>query len=191
LKFAVVHHTAGGNSYGPGDSVAIIRGIYAYHVNTLGYCDVAYNFFIDKYGQIFEGRRGGIDQPIIGGHSGGFNTSSSGVAILGTYSSANVPSGAWNALVQLLRWKLSISKVDPAAGFVTVVASSPCNCMRWPAGTPVWFPSAIVGHRDLDFTECPGGAFWSNFGSLRSQVQDGIVFPTTTTSSTTTTTTAP
>ena len=171
LKFAVVHHTAGSNNYGPGSSVSIIRGIYAYHVNTLGYCDVAYNFFIDKYGQIFEGRRGGIDRPIIGGHAGGFNTSSTGVAVLGTYSSANVPAGTWDALVVLLRWKLSISNVDPAQGFTTVVASSPCNCMRWPATTEVSFPNAIVGHRDLDFTECPGGAFWSNFGSLRSQVQ--------------------
>ena len=170
LKFAVVHHTAGSNNYGPGDSVSIIRGIYAYHVNTLGYCDVAYNFFVDKYGQIFEGRRGGIDQPIIGGHAGGFNTSSTGISMLGTYTSSNIASPAWDALVRLLRWKLSVHRVDPALGFSTVVASSPCNCMRWPAGTPVSFPNAIVGHRDLDFTACPGNSFFAQFGELRSQV---------------------
>lgn len=189
LKFAVVHHTAGGNSYGPGDSVSIIRGIYAYHVNTLGYCDVAYNFFVDRFGQIFEGRRGGIDQPIIGGHAGGFNTASTGVAVLGTYTSSNVAPPAWDAVVRLLRWKLSVHRVDPALGFTTVVASSPCNCMHWPAGTLVWFPNAIVGHRELDATACPGSSFFANFGALRSQVQTGVVFPPTTTSTTTTTTT--
>lgn len=191
LKFAVVHHTAGSNGYGPGDSVAVIRGIYAYHVNTLQYCDVAYNFFVDKYGQIFEGRRGGIDQPIIGGHAGGFNTSSTGIAMLGTYTTSNIAPAAWDALVRLLRWKLSIHRVDPALGFWAVVASSPCNCMNWPAGTTVGFPNAIVGHRELDATSCPGNSFFAQFASLRAQVQPGIAFPPTTTTSTTTTTTAP
>ncbi|MFO7592073.1 MAG: N-acetylmuramoyl-L-alanine amidase, partial [Acidimicrobiia bacterium] len=187
LKFAVVHHTAGSNSYGPGDSVAIIRGIYAYHVNTLGYCDVAYNFFVDKYGQIFEGRRGGVDQPIIGGHSGGFNTSSTGIAVLGNYQTSNVPAAGWDAVVRLLRWKLSVHRVDPALGFSTVVASSPCNCMHWPAGTLVSFPNAIVGHRELDATLCPGGSFFAQFGALRSQVQSGISIPPPPTSTTATT----
>jgi len=185
LGFAVVHHTAGSS----GDSVALIRGIYAYHVNTLGYCDVAYNFFVDKWGQIFEGRWGGTDKPIIGGHSGGFNTYSTGIAMLGTYTSSNVSPAAWDALVRLLRWKLSIHRIDPALGFATVVASSPCNCMHWPPGTPVGFANAIVGHRELDATSCPGSAFFANMGSLRSQVQAGIAFPPTTTTSTSTTTT--
>lgn len=181
LKFAVVHHTAGSNSYAPGNSVGIIRGIYAYHVNTLGYCDVAYNFFVDKYGQIFEGRWGGTDKPIIGGHSGGFNTSSTGIAVLGNYQTSNVPAAGWDAVVRLLRWKLSVHGVDPALGFSTVVASSPCGCMHWPAGTLVSFPNAIVGHRELDATLCPGGSFFAQFGALRSQVQSGISIPPPTT----------
>lgn len=185
LGFAVVHHTAGSS----GDSVALIRGIYQYHVGTLGYCDVAYNFFVDKLGTIYEGRWGGTDKPIIGGHSGGFNTYSTGIAMLGTYSTVNVSPAAWDALVRLLRWKLSISRVDPGLGFATVVASSPCNCMNWPAGTAVGFANAIVGHRELDSTSCPGTAFFANMTALRNQVQAGIVIPPTTTTSTSTTTT--
>lgn len=185
LGFAVVHHTAGSS----GDSVALIRGIYQYHVKTLGYCDVAYNFFVDKWGTIYEGRWGGTDKPIIGGHSGGFNTYSTGIAMLGTYTSSSVSPAAWDALVRLLRWKLSIHRVDPALGFATIVASSPCNCMHWPPGTAVGFANAIVGHRELDATSCPGSAFFSNFAALRSQVQAGIAFPPTTTTSTSTTTT--
>lgn len=206
IGFAVVHHTAGSNSYGPNDAPAIMRGIWQYHVGTLGYCDVAYNFFIDKYGQIYEGRWGGTSNAILGGHSGGFNSYSTGIALIGNYSGVSLPNASYNALVHLLRWKLSIHKVNPAAGFATIVADSPCACMRWPAGTAVGFPSAIVGHGDLDFTSCPGSGVNNRMGQLRADVQAGIVFPpdpttttapptsttstsTTTTSTTTTTTT--
>ena len=57
-----------------------MRSIYAYSVLTLGYCDMMYNFLVDKYGQIFEGRAGGVDKPVLGAHAIGFNTDSTGVA---------------------------------------------------------------------------------------------------------------
>ena len=62
VRAAVVHHTAGSNDYAPQDSAGIVRSIYAYHTRTLGWCDIAYNALVDKYGQVFEGRAGGIDQ---------------------------------------------------------------------------------------------------------------------------------
>jgi len=184
LKFAVVHHTAGNNNYNPGDTPSILRGIQAYHMSTLGYCDIAYNFLIDKYGQIFEGRAGGMTNPIIGGHAGGFNTSSVGVSLVGDYTSSTPPPAEWNSLVSLLRWRLSVAGVNPAAGFSTVTGSSPCNCMQWAPGTPVSFPSAIVGHRDVDQTSCPGNAFYPQLPTLRDQVQTGIVSEPTTAAST-------
>src|SRR5919201_3748539 len=63
LKFAVVHHTAGSNDYGPSQSAAIVRAIEAYHVLGNGWNDIGYNFLIDRYGQVFEGRYGGVDRP--------------------------------------------------------------------------------------------------------------------------------
>ena len=62
VRAGIVHHTAGSNDYGPQDSAAIVRSIYAYHTRTLGWCDIAYNALVDKYGQVFEGRAGGMDQ---------------------------------------------------------------------------------------------------------------------------------
>ncbi|MCJ7436755.1 MAG: peptidoglycan recognition protein, partial [Acidimicrobiia bacterium] len=171
LKFAVVHHTAGPNNYNPGDTPSILRGIQAYHMDTLGYCDIAYNFLIDQYGQIFEGRAGGITNPIIGGHAGGFNTSSAGVSLVGDYTGSTPPAAEWNSLVSLLAWRLRLAGVNPAAGFSAVTGSSPCNCMNWAPGTPVSFPSAIVGHRDVDKTSCPGNSFYPQLQTLRDQVQ--------------------
>ncbi|HEX4776975.1 MAG TPA: N-acetylmuramoyl-L-alanine amidase, partial [Acidimicrobiia bacterium] len=93
LRFAVVHHTADGNTYSPTDSFSIVRGIYTYSVVTLGYCDMMYNFLVDKYGQIFEGRYGGVDKPVLGAHAIGFNSESVGIALIGNYVST-APSAA-------------------------------------------------------------------------------------------------
>ena len=177
LKFAVVHHTVNSNSYGPGDSSAIVRGIQNYHLDALGYCDIAYQFLVDRYGTIFVGRAGGAKQPVIGGHAGGFNTGSVGVALIGDYSVVQPPGEQWNSLVKLLRWRLSIAKINPSAGFTQTVGSSPCGCMHWAPGTVVSFGNAIVNHRDLNSTACPGNTFAPRLGELRNAVQPGIRFP--------------
>src|SRR5204862_3932955 len=83
LAFAVVHHTAGSNNYSAAESAAIVRGIELYHVEGNGWDDIGYNFLVDKYGQIFEGRYGGVGRPVIGAHSLGFNRGSVGVSVLG------------------------------------------------------------------------------------------------------------
>ncbi|MDX6436301.1 MAG: hypothetical protein QOK34_1135, partial [Gaiellaceae bacterium] len=94
VQYAVVHHTAGTNSYSASQSAAIVRGIEVYHVKGNGWNDIGYNFLVDKYGQVFEGRYGGIDKPVIGAHAEGFNTGSVGVAVLGNYGSAAPPAAA-------------------------------------------------------------------------------------------------
>lgn len=203
VNFMVVHHTVNSNTYAPSDSRNMVRAIWSYHVNTLGYCDIAYNFIIDKYGQIFEGRRGGIDKAVIAAHTGGFNRDSSGVALLGRYDprdsepNPQVTPAAWNALVDLIAWKLSVHKKNPADGFS---ATSAGFGARWPEGTTVSFPNRIVGHTDLWPTACPGANMYSRLAELRAAVQpkvgwvtDPVVTTTTVpdTAATTTTTTAP
>jgi hypothetical protein len=173
LNFAVVHHTVNSNTYAPNDSKAMVRAIWQYHVKTLGYCDIAYNFIIDKYGQIFEGRIGGIDWVVVAAHTGGFNRGSTGIAFLGTHTDATMPAehvqpAAWNAMVELLAWKFSVHDVDPSQGFTAI---SNGGGSRWPAGTSVSFPSRIVGHRDLWPTICPGNAVYERLGELRTAVQ--------------------
>jgi len=180
LKFGVVHHTVNSNSYSAQSVASMIRGIQAYHMDANGYCDIAYHFIVDKYGGIWEARAGGMSLPVIGGHSGGFNTGSTSVALLGDYSNIQPPAGQWNAMVHLLQWRLSVGGVHPNAPFTTTVASSPCNCQRWAPGTTVTIPVSLVGHRDLDYTACPG-AVWNQLGQLRDQVAAGWVAPTTTT----------
>jgi hypothetical protein len=148
---AIVHHTVNTNNYGPDDSVGLIRGIWAYHVQSLGYCDIAYNFLIDNYGVPFEGRLGGIDQPVLGAHSLGWNTGTTGIAVLGTFTSVS-PSGATEGtLTDLIRWKFKVHGVNPFDD----------------SG------AHILGHRDTYATECPGQALYNDLPAIRQNVKAG------------------
>jgi len=164
LQLGLVHHTAGSNSYTASQSAAIVRGIEVYHVKGNGWNDIGYNFLIDKYGQVFEGRYGGVDKNVIGAHAEGFNTGSFGVALLGTYQSVAPSAAAKAALVNLLAWRFDVAHIDP---LWTLTFSSGGNA-RFPVGTPV-FLRAVSGHRDTGFTTCPGAVLYSQLGALARQ----------------------
>ena len=164
IQLAVVHHTAGTNSYTPAQSAAIVRGIEVYHVKGNGWNDIGYNFLVDKYGQVFEGRYGGVDKNVIGAHAEGFNTGSVGVALIGTYQTAAPTTAEKTALTNLLAWRLDIAHVDPLS---TLTYTSGGNA-RFPAGTPV-FLRAVSGHRDTGFTTCPGAVLYGQLGALARQ----------------------
>ena len=135
LQFAVVHHTAGSNSYTASQSAAIVRGIEIYHVKGNGWNDIGYNFLVDKYGQVFEGRAGGIDQAVVGAQAQGYNSVSTGIACLGDFSAIAQTPEAMDVLAWLIAWKLSVHAV-PTQGEITVTsAGGPTN--RYPTGTPV------------------------------------------------------
>ena len=86
VQLGFVHHTVNANTYRRADSAAMVLSICRYHRNENGWRDIGYNFLVDRYGQIFEGRAGGIDQPVIGAQAQGYNGVSTGVANLGTFS---------------------------------------------------------------------------------------------------------
>ncbi len=92
-KVAILHHTATTNNYAPQDVPAIIRSIYAFHVEAEDWCDVGYNFLVDRFGRIWEGRYGGIDKPVLGAHAGGFNTNTFGVGMIGTFDQCATHAG--------------------------------------------------------------------------------------------------
>jgi flagellar hook assembly protein FlgD len=165
VRFAVVHHTAGTNSYSASDSAAIVRGIQRYHTLANGWNDIGYNFLVDKYGQIFEGRGGGIDKNVVGAHAQGFNTGSTGVSVLGTYSAVRISSAARTALVRLLAWRLDVAHVDPLGKLTWTSGGNP----EYPAGTVVHL-RAVSGHRDTGPTSCPGGAFYAQLPGIASSI---------------------
>lgn len=171
LTYLVIHHTVNDNSYAPSDSAALVRGIYRFHVFTNGWCDIAYNFLVDRYGQIFEGRYGGIREAVIGGHAGGFNTNSTGIAMLGNFQTGTVPSATYNSLRRLVAFKLGFHGVDPlgTANVHTVAHSS----SRFPPDQDI-VVQTIVPHGDLSQTSCPGTYLRQLIPALRRDVANDI-----------------
>jgi hypothetical protein len=169
VDYAVVHHTVNSNSYGPNDSPALVRGIYLFHTQVNGWSDIGYNFLIDRFGRVFEGRYGGINQAVIGGHAGGFNGRSTGVSLIGDFTSTSVPAATYQSLRQLLDWKLAYHHINPLGTVERTVSASDCNCQNWPPGTTVTIPT-ISGHRDLDQTGCPGQFMYDLISQLRNDV---------------------
>jgi hypothetical protein len=151
LRLAIVHHTAGTNDYTPAQAAAIVRGIEVYHVKGNGWNDIGYNFLVDRFGNVYEGRAGGIARNVIGAHAEGFNTGSVGVALIGNYVRATPPAAQQDALVQLLAWRLDVAHVDPLA---KVTLASRGNA-KYRAGKLVTLRE-ISGHRDTGPSECPG-----------------------------------
>ncbi|MEU9011477.1 N-acetylmuramoyl-L-alanine amidase [Streptomyces sp. NPDC048479] len=162
VKVAFVHHTATGNSYTCEQAPSVLRSIYRYHVVSSGWRDFGYNFAVDKCGNIYEGRAGGVAKPVLGAHTLGFNTDSMGIAVLGTYSLSTPPAVAVDAVAQLTAWKLGLYGIDPRGKSVLTSGGSG----KYEKGKNVSF-NAISGHRDGFFTECPGSHLYARLGTAR------------------------
>src|SRR5437764_6351251 len=154
VEVAFVHHTAGANFYPRSASAAIVRAICLFHKYVHGWNDIGYNFLVDRYGQIFEGRQGGIDEPLGGAQAGGYNAVSTGVALIGTFSYARPSARAMDALAHLLAWKLTLHGIDAAGGTIVQVSRAGSVYSRYRAGSQVHL-HRIAGHRDGDSTSCP------------------------------------
>ncbi|MBA3529262.1 MAG: N-acetylmuramoyl-L-alanine amidase, partial [Propionibacteriaceae bacterium] len=158
IKAAVVHHTAGSNSYSASQSASLVRGIYAYQVQSKGWCDIGYNFLVDKYGTTFEGRFGGIWNVVHGAHATLWNTNTVGVVVMGNFDTAQPPAVMMNAAANLIAWKLEGFYRD-ATGRVTL------------AGKDI---DVITGHGDVMQTACPGRYLFAQMPTLRTTVKNKI-----------------
>ncbi|WP_306966565.1 peptidoglycan recognition protein family protein [Streptomyces afghaniensis] len=164
VKAAFVHHTASGNNYRCSQSPSLIRSIYRYHVKSMGWRDIGYNFLIDKCGKIYEGRAGGVARPVLGAHTLGFNTKSMGIAVLGSYGAKKPSSASVRAVARLAAWKLGLYGMNPRGK--TYLTSGGSNLYR--KGRKVRL-NVISGHRDGFNTECPGRKLYGKLGSARSK----------------------
>jgi len=164
-----VHHTANSNDYAESDVPALIRGMYRYHTKSLGWSDLAYNFVVDQFGHIWQGRAGGAARAVRGAHTLGFNASSCGVAVIGNYDLVAPSSVAVRAVVELSAWKLDRYDRDPS-GVIDVVSE---GSDRYAASENVSLP-VIDGHRDTNDTACPGELLYGALPPIRRRAKRRI-----------------
>ena len=181
-KKLIVHHTATSDNYTDrAGAEAQIRSIYYYHSVTQDWGDIGYNFLIDKFGTIYEGRYSrdyaganptGDDatgRGVTAAHTAGWNSGTVGVALLGTLTTHDATPAARAALTRLLAWEASRNGINPEA---TEAYVNPVS------GATITSPN-IAGHRDYAATACPGDTFYPTLPGIRRDVAALIAGSTT------------
>ena len=107
-----VHHTVNANDYTRAQVPGILRSIYAYHTRSRGWSDVGYNFLVDRFGRIWEGRYGGVDRPVVGAHTLGYNDNSFAMSAIGNFELRRPSKAMLQAYGALFAWKLSLHGVN-------------------------------------------------------------------------------
>ena len=163
----VVHHTAGTNSYSAGQSASIVRGIYYYHAVTLDWGDIGYNFLVDKFGTVFEGRSGSVAAPAgkmsIGAHARGVNTGTMGISMMGDYSAVSPSDAQLSSVGKMAGWFLKRAGISDVTGWAGLHV---WTTERYQAGSTISMPR-ILGHRDVGYTTCPGNVGYSKLDTIR------------------------
>ncbi len=147
-----VHHTVNANNYTADEVPGILRSIYAYHTQSRGWSDIGYNFLVDRFGRIWEGRYGGVDRPVVGAHTLNYNDYAFAMSAIGNFELVQPTAAMLQAYGVLFAWKLSLHGVD---------AASPQQFV----GSKYF--EAINGHRDAAATACPGKYLYAQIPLIR------------------------
>lgn len=169
VRAAFVHHTGETNAYERGDVPRIIRAIYVFHTQVRGWSDIGYNFLVDHWGRVWEGRAGGVRLPVQGAHTGGFNVDSFGVAAMGHFGKRRPSVAMLESIARTIAWKFDLGWDDLDPHATTRLVSNGGGTSRYPAGKEVAM-RRISGHRDASRTTCPGEFLYASLPSLRTRV---------------------
>jgi uncharacterized protein with LGFP repeats len=167
LEAATLHHTTGTSDYTAAQVPAMIRAIYRYHAVSRGWGDIGYHVIVDRFGQLWEGRYGGLASTVIGAHAGGFNAGTFGVAMLGDYDLVDPTGPMVDAIAAFIAWKFAAFGIEPDAS--TTLTSSGGGTSRYATGVEVTLPT-VFAHRDVGSTECPGDQGYARLGEIRDKV---------------------
>ncbi|MDQ3728537.1 MAG: N-acetylmuramoyl-L-alanine amidase [Actinomycetota bacterium] len=171
VKAAGVHHTVSAVNYSESQAPGMVLAICRYHRNSNGWNDIGYNALVDRFGNIYAGRDGGLGRAVVGAQMQGYNAQTTGVAVIGTHTSTPISRRAMSGLTRWLAWKLPEHGHDTTGTARMISAGGDLN--RFPAGTRV-NTNRIIGHRRTGYTECPGDALVKQLGKLREKVQRRI-----------------
>ncbi|MDV6238342.1 N-acetylmuramoyl-L-alanine amidase [Trueperella bernardiae] len=162
LSGAIIHHTAGNNVYTEAQGPAIVKAIWNYHAFGREWGDIGYNFLIDKYGNIYEGRTGSLasaaGQMVIGAHAAPANTGSVGISVMGNYTSIDPTQVSLDSVATVLAWQFGRAGLDPFGTFIYTDHSGVKRSIN-----------AISGHLDVAATACPA-RIYPKLGQIRAAV---------------------
>ena len=164
----IVHHSETSNTYAVEDGPKVLRSFRAYHMSRKkGWPDVAYNFFVDRFGGVWEGRTGSLIAPVAGSATGGNQGGSQLVCLVGNHHTVPPTEAALASLTNLLATLADHYMLPLEPDATTEFASR--GSTRWPAGATVR-TRTIEGHRGMSMTPCPGDAAFRILPTVRGEV---------------------
>ena len=170
VKTGFIHHTVNTNNYSAKQVPSLLRGIYAYHTQSRGWRDIGYNYLVDRFGRIWEGRYGGVTRAVVGAHTLGYNEVSFAMSAIGNFDIARPPAAVLTAYARLFAWKLSLYNIRADTPRIHVKTR---------------YLHAINGHRDVGQTACPGRYLYAQIPYIRTlaqriqnAAQSGVAVPT-------------
>ncbi|XP_065354666.1 peptidoglycan-recognition protein SC2-like [Calliphora vicina] len=131
LGYVVIHHSAGAYCNTTTTCSAQMRIMQSYHMDSMGWPDIGYNYGIGGDANIYEGC--GAD--VMGTHARGWNSKSYGIAFMGNYNNYSLTAAQIAKAKELIGWLVSQGYV--AANYT------------------------LYGHRQVRATECPGSNLYN------------------------------
>lgn len=168
ITHGILHHSVTSNT--PPDPAQVVRNIWDWHVNGNGWSDIGYNFLIDYWGNIYQGRYNPwlSQTDVRGAHAGVANSQSVGICLMGQFhpgaspTPGNPTSGALRGAESLLAWRFRQRSLDPLGSASISTA--------WGALTR----PRISGHRDVSSTACPGDYLYAELPTIRANTKSSV-----------------
>lgn len=156
-RFLLIHHSESPTPTKPAQVPDQIRSFFEFHTGKKGWPDVAYNFFVDPFGGLWEGRTGSLAAAVRGDATGGSQGYAQLCCFIGSYDDVPPSSLALEAAASLLAWLAQRDQIDLTAASRVTFISRGSN--RWPKGARVT-TATLAGHREMSQTSCPGDALF-------------------------------
>ncbi len=159
----VIHHTADAVKLTtPEIAEKNVQDIYKYHAHNRLRGDIGYNFLIDPFGNIYEGRAGG--KGVVAAHTDWNNTATVGIALMGNFDVDEPTPAMRRSLTKLVTALAMEYDIDPyqERPYFTAIDSDP-----W---LEVHEHDSIIGHQDAKNTACPGDHVYDKIPALKRTV---------------------